>query len=297
MKSQIFTLVFIFQVLQGRNSFVIEDESEISPETVYPLIHHMPMNKGDTSYAAHEKLIIIKTLKTTFYVELLPNYELISENIKDVNFRNHTANPCLFQGRILSHKGGIAAISTCHGEGRLHGILMIPEENYFIKPHSSTEMNFEFSLNNKISFPHTLSKSSQTFAKFCGTRDADFTFSKRENKSTKSEMSNEHLKRTSSKIPTIEAAVFIDHVLEDRYNNLSLNSFHVVLSILNQVQLIFKYRSLSIPLNFVLIRYGIIKHQTGTVKNGNYYLHEFCNWQRILKKKEMKWDIAILLTG
>ncbi|XP_067135386.1 A disintegrin and metalloproteinase with thrombospondin motifs 16-like [Centruroides vittatus] len=292
MKSQIFTLVFIFQVLQGRNSFVIEDESEISTETVYPLIHHMPMNEGDTSYAAHEKLIIIKTLKTTFYVELLPNYELISEDIKDVH-----GLACLFQGRILSHKGGMAAISTCHGEGRLHGILMTPEENYFINPHSSTDMNFEFLLNNKSSFPHALSKSSQNFTKFCGTHDADFSFFKQQNKDTKNEMSNEHLKRTSNKIPTIEAAVFIDQVLEDRYNSLSLNSFHIVLSILNQVQLIFKYRSLSTPLNFVLIRYGVIKNQTEIVKNDIDYFNEFCNWQRILKKKEIKWDIAILLTG
>lgn len=110
----------------------------------------------------------------------------------------------------------------------------------------------------------------------------------------------------------IETAVFIDQALDNRFSGISnglveLNK--LVLTIMNQVQLLFKYSSLSVPVALKLVLVEHIKEserqyeglQAPNSARGDIdiYLGNFCSWQqlRLEREKRLWWDHAILLSG
>lgn len=116
---------------------------------------------------------------------------------------------------------------------------------------------------------------------------------------------------TSEPVKTIETAVFIDQALNNRFNGLSgglveLNK--LVLTIMNQVQHLFRYSSLHVPIKIKLV---LIEHLRESDRNGfgmpdtgngdiDVYLSNFCNWQQARLEKDrqkLAWDHAILLSG
>lgn len=111
-------------------------------------------------------------------------------------------------------------------------------------------------------------------------------------------------------IKTIETAVFIDQALDSKFNGLSgglVDLNKLVLSIMNQVQHLFTYSSLKIPIKIKLV---LVEHLKEIERSGNQvpktergdidaYLSNFCNWQysRLQQNKRLWWDHAILLSG
>lgn len=111
-------------------------------------------------------------------------------------------------------------------------------------------------------------------------------------------------------LKTIETAVFIDQVLDNKFNSLSnglveLNK--LVLTIMNQVQHIFSYSSMKIPIKIKLV---LVEHLKDITRSGlsapnaergdiDLYLSNFCNWQqaRLQAFNGLWWDHAILLSG
>lgn len=109
---------------------------------------------------------------------------------------------------------------------------------------------------------------------------------------------------------TIETAVFIDQALDSKFKGLSnglveLNK--LILTIMNQVQYLFKYGSLQVPITIKLVLVEHLKdfeRQGQPVPNAergdiDAYLSNFCNWQqdRLERDKRLWWDHAILLSG
>lgn len=110
----------------------------------------------------------------------------------------------------------------------------------------------------------------------------------------------------------IETAVFIDQALDNKFIGLGnglveLNK--LVLNIMNQVQHLFRYSSMKVPIKIKLV---LVEHLKDSEKNGNgpapnsekgdidVYLSNFCNWQyRKLERDKHRiwWDHAILLSG
>ncbi|XP_023216257.1 A disintegrin and metalloproteinase with thrombospondin motifs 7-like isoform X2 [Centruroides sculpturatus] len=252
----------------------------------------MPRNETDISSNEHEKLVIIKTRKAVYYVELYPNYNLLSNNFEESDIFNHSNAPCLFQGPIVSHKGGMAAISICHGDGILHGTLMLTEETYFIKPLSVVRTDIKLSANQKNPIPHILSKVLRTETDICGSNESGREII------TKNKILNRN--KRSVKKYTIETAVFIDEKLKHHYTEKSFKTNAVVLSILNQMQLVFKYGSLNFPIRITIVELNKLNYrkQISRKVDAGKYLKEFCKWQNDKKKESnTKWDLAILLTG
>lgn len=109
---------------------------------------------------------------------------------------------------------------------------------------------------------------------------------------------------------TIETAVFIDQALDNKFNGLSnglveLNK--LVLTIMNQVQHLFRYSSLKVPIRIKLV---LVEHMRDSERQGiaapnpergdiDAYLSNFCNWQqaRLERERRIWWDHAILLSG
>lgn len=136
----------------------------------------------------------------------------------------------------------------------------------------------------------------------CVTSESSSSSSSQE--SSTNETSTEVLK-------TIETAVFIDQALDNRFNGLSgglveLNK--LVLTIMNQVQHLFRYSSLHVPIKIKLV---LIEHLRDNERNGfgspdtghgdiDVYLSNFCNWQQSRLERagaRLAWDHAILLSG
>lgn len=109
----------------------------------------------------------------------------------------------------------------------------------------------------------------------------------------------------------IETAVFIDQALDNRFTGLSnglveLNK--LVLAIMNQVQYLFEYSSLQLPIKLKLV---LVEHLRESERLAGMpapnpergdidaYLSNFCNWQqsRLQSEKRLWWDHAILLSG
>lgn len=77
------------------------DQSEV----VYPQLYYSDNTKTS------ELVLIVRTAKETFYIDLKPNDMLIKQDSSDT--RN-----CHYHGTILSHPGA-AAISMCEAEGEM----------------------------------------------------------------------------------------------------------------------------------------------------------------------------------
>ena len=121
---------------------------------------------------------------------------------------------------------------------------------------------------------------------------------------------NDELATSNRLVKTIETAVFIDQALDNKFNGLSnglveLNK--LVLTIMNQVQQLFRYSSLQVPITIKLVLVEHLKdseRQGGPVPNPergdiDAYLSNFCNWQqdRLDRERRLWWDHAILLSG
>lgn len=116
---------------------------------------------------------------------------------------------------------------------------------------------------------------------------------------------------SANAIKTIETAVFLDQALDNRFSGQSnglveLNK--LVQTIMNQVQHLFRYSSMKIPIKIRLVLIEHIKDNeklTGLAapnsERGDIdaYLSNFCNWQqsRLDQDKRLWWDHAILLSG
>lgn len=104
--------------------------------------------------------------------------------------------------------------------------------------------------------------------------------------------------------------MFIDQALDNKFNGLSnglveLNK--LVQTIMNQVQYLFKYSSLKVPIRIKLV---LVEHLRESERRGysspnsargdiDAYLTNFCNWQqtRLESDRRLWWDHAILLSG
>lgn len=108
-------------------------------------------------------------------------------------------------------------------------------------------------------------------------------------------------------VKTIETAVFVDTALDNKFTGLSgglVDLNKLIMTIMNQVQLLFKYSSLKVPINIKLVlieHMNMIKGTLPNTENGDIdgYLSNFCNWQqaKLEKEKRLWWDHAILLSG
>lgn len=115
-----------------------------------------------------------------------------------------------------------------------------------------------------------------------------------------------------AKSKTIETAVFVDPALDGKFNGLSnglveLNK--LIVTIMNQVQSLFKYSSMKVPINIKLVLVEHMSVSKGSAnnlplpnpENGDIdlYLSNFCNWQqaKLEREKRLWWDHAILLSG
>lgn len=103
----------------------------------------------------------------------------------------------------------------------------------------------------------------------------------------------------------IETAVFVDKSLDKRYAG-TAETNKLVLTIMNQVQHLLRYSSMSVPITIKLV---LIEHLSDTAytpapdtANGDIdeYLNNFCAWQhRRMRRDQRKlaWDHAVLLSG
>lgn len=137
-------------------------------------------------------------------------------------------------------------------------------------------------------------------------------------------------------VKTIETAIFADRALDQKFNGrgglIDLNK--LIMTIMNQVQLIFSFRSMRTPIKINIVRIEHLKDMPDppSTENGTNsincrynhfrlvlfkvvyynviftcsfpgdidgYLSSFCKWQynMLLKDKNLAWDHAILLTG
>lgn len=244
--------------------------------------------------------MVIRTSNTTLYVELLPNNDLLTKDfhLDGYNYYNHSADPCLFQGRILSHNGGMAAISTCEGDGKIHGMLLMPEDKYTIQPISSMEPHLDSPPIEKDTVPHILSKYSENVEEFCATDHFAPRGIREDN-----EIPDVRIRKKRSKnVPTIEMAVFVDKVLMNHYEEKKINARNAIFSILNQVQLIYKYRSLDINIVIKIVKLELSSNAKDDPDNAggdiDKYLDNFCVLQSEKKREsKIRWNLAIQLTG
>lgn len=126
-----------------------------------------------------------------------------------------------------------------------------------------------------------------------------------------SNSSREQMDKGDCKVKTIETAVFIDNALDSRFNGLSnglVELNRLVLTIMNQVQRLFRYSSMKVPIKIKLVLVEHLKESekfsgiaSPNPERGDIdaYLSNFCNWQqsRLDNDKRLWWDHAILLSG
>lgn len=109
---------------------------------------------------------------------------------------------------------------------------------------------------------------------------------------------------------TIETAVFIDQALDNKFDGKSgglVDLNKLVMTIMNQVQSLFSYSSLKVPIRIKIVLIEHLKDSerfSGKMPDPvggdiDAYLSNFCNWQqtRLEREKRLWWDHAILLSG
>uniref|UniRef100_A0A224XGC5 Putative metalloprotease n=1 Tax=Megacormus gertschi TaxID=1843536 RepID=A0A224XGC5_9SCOR len=303
----VISVVLVQYVVWTESRAVTSDAPVGKEEIVFPRVYHMSRKKRDLKTSSDDsKLVIIKAENATYYLELYPNKNLISG---DLDAYDH-ANPCLFQGKILSHTGGIAAISTCEGGGVMRGLLITPEKSLILQPVSSVfySPHHELPPIERDSIAHVLFRAEGRSEEFCGTdhlgnRTHFYPHLIPEDENEISEASY-RVKRSERNAYTIEAAVFVDKHLYRSYAKHSPSktqsyATQMVYTIMNQVQLIYKYRSMRTNVNIAIVKLEFLQNNRDAPQSsdGNIdrYLDEFCTWQG--KRSDRNWDHAILLTG
>lgn len=103
---------------------------------------------------------------------------------------------------------------------------------------------------------------------------------------------------------TIETAIFVDSHLKQRFQNRLHDLQRLVLSIMHEVQLIYNYQSMKVPIKIVVARYEVLdKADNGPNTAGgdiDRYLDNFCSWQARkfrTANSDNRWDHALMLTG
>lgn len=108
----------------------------------------------------------------------------------------------------------------------------------------------------------------------------------------------------ANKQRTIETAIFVDHYLEQRFTNRLNDLKRLVMSVMNEVQLIYNYKTMKIPIRIIIVRFEILKAPeiSPDTAGGDIdrYLDNFCSWQAVKLRSlaaNARWDHALLLTG
>lgn len=110
------------------------------------------------------------------------------------------------------------------------------------------------------------------------------------------------LKRSLNKMYTIETAIFVDSSLASRYEGHMDDLHRLIMSIMNEVQLIYEYSSMETRIQIVITKLEILSNQGPDDASGDIdqYLDNFCLWQAKLHRAEnwsQRWDHALMLTG
>ncbi|XP_015790631.2 A disintegrin and metalloproteinase with thrombospondin motifs adt-1-like [Tetranychus urticae] len=109
-------------------------------------------------------------------------------------------------------------------------------------------------------------------------------------------------KRSLAKIYTIETAIFVDSSLAQKYDGHLDDLQRLIMSIMNEVQLIYEYSSMETRIQIVITKLEILRNEGPDDAEGDIdqYLDNFCLWQAKLHRAEnwaQRWDHALMLTG
>lgn len=103
---------------------------------------------------------------------------------------------------------------------------------------------------------------------------------------------------------TIETAIFVDSHLKQRFQNRLQDLKRLVMATMNEVQLIYNYQSMRIPVRIVISRLEILQRPEDGPNNAggdiDRYLDNFCTWQAKRHRAmaaDGRWDHALMLTG
>lgn len=108
----------------------------------------------------------------------------------------------------------------------------------------------------------------------------------------------------TGRVKTIETAIFVDHHLKSRFEGRLQDLKRLVLATMNEVQLIYNYKSMKIPIRIVITKFEILKDPEDGPNNAggdiDKYLDNFCSWQARKYRatnQSSRWDHSLLLTG
>lgn len=108
----------------------------------------------------------------------------------------------------------------------------------------------------------------------------------------------------TGRVKTIETAIFVDHHLKSRFEGRLQDLKRLVLATMNEVQLIYNYQSMKIPIRIVITKFEILKDPKEGPNNADgdidKYLDNFCSWQARKYRaanQSSRWDHSLLLTG
>ncbi|CAG2173530.1 unnamed protein product, partial [Oppiella nova] len=162
---------------------------------------------------------------------------------------------------------------------------------------------------------HVLVRVNQSETEFCDLafidendrREAfnEFIFSKANN-SLYNIPKNQILKRKRRAVTQkiIETAVYIDRHLLNRFNGLRSELTRLVLAIMNEVQLIYSFKSMKTRIKIVIMKMVFLSQPDSSPDTAegdiDEYLDNFCSWQSKKWRQENssnRWDHALMLTG
>ncbi|CAG2106554.1 unnamed protein product [Medioppia subpectinata] len=111
-------------------------------------------------------------------------------------------------------------------------------------------------------------------------------------------------KRRAVTQKTIETAVYIDRHLLKRFNGLRSELTRLVLAIMNEVQLIYTFKSMKTRIKIVIKKMVFLSQPDNSPNTAegdiDEYLDNFCSWQSKKWRQENgsnRWDHALMLTG
>ena len=105
------------------------------------------------------------------------------------------------------------------------------------------------------------------------------------------------------KVRTIETAIFVDSHLQQRFQSRPQDLKRLVMATMSEVQLIYSYQSMRIPVRIVISRLEVLNQPEDGPNNAggdiDKYLDNFCSWQakKFRSSSDGRWDHALMLTG
>lgn len=299
------------------------DQKEGSSEVIYPRIFSTHRRKrslqDETEGQITDKILIFRSFGKVFYIHLTPNVDIRSENFT-VLVRGHHSQPlhptsedCHFHGNILSHPQGYAAVSVCGPDKQISGVIVTENDIYVLQPLDRLDHDVRkrasptYSGYNDDVIPHVMQRLFKETKHFCGVEYLGDTPSI---KSESQDVIRERVRRAdSSGRKVIETAVYVDESLYKKYSAKKtpdpvVKLQDAVLAIVNQVQLIYNYRSLRTKFKIVVVKMEILtegKDSPDTADGDiDLYLDNFCEWQSKQNppaSSKEHWDHALMLTG